>query len=255
MHPVAIDFYYNDLSFAQDDAIETDYGAHNVRVYRNRCSNAHTGLSAQPFYGGPVYFVRNELYSITALTFKLHNYCAGILAYHNTAACAGPGLLSFNRWQNGHFRNNLVLGGEDFRRPDGRVRVAYALDTGTITDYSTLDYNGYRQNRPEAFIRWYDGREQKTYTSLAEFTAATGHERHGIMVDYEIFRRAGPPRVWTTHDPKQYDLRLRSGAAAVDAGALLPNVNDDHTGKAPDLGCYELDTPAPHYGPRGERGG
>jgi hypothetical protein len=40
---------------------------------------------------------------------------------------------------------------------------------------------------------------------------------------------------------------------AVDAGIRLPNVNDRYTGKAPDLGCYELGEPPPHYGPRTTR--
>jgi hypothetical protein len=117
---VAIDFYNNDLSFAQDDALETDYGCHNVRVYRNKCYDSHTGLSVQPFYGGPVYLIRNEIYAVT-LTFKLHNYCTGIEAYHNTAAGVCSGFQSFDRWQNGHFRNNLFLGGRSETRPDGTL--------------------------------------------------------------------------------------------------------------------------------------
>jgi len=88
-HCVAVDFYGNDLSFAQDDCLETDYGCHNIRVYRNRCYNAHTGLSVQPNYGGPIYLIRNEVYGITALSFKLHNYCTGLEVYHNTCCCAG----------------------------------------------------------------------------------------------------------------------------------------------------------------------
>lgn len=44
-HCVAIDFYGNDLSWAQDDTLETDYGCHNVRVHRNRCYNTHMGNS------------------------------------------------------------------------------------------------------------------------------------------------------------------------------------------------------------------
>jgi len=31
---------------------------------------------------------------------------------------------------------------------------------------------------------------------------------------------------------------------------LLPTINDDYEGKAPDLGAYELGRPLPHYGPR-----
>ena len=37
---------------------------------------------------------------------------------------------------------------------------------------------------------------------------------------------------------------------AIDAGTLLPTINDDFTGEAPDLGAYEYGRPIPHYGPR-----
>jgi hypothetical protein len=36
----------------------------------------------------------------------------------------------------------------------------------------------------------------------------------------------------------------------VDAGVLLPNINDDCRGRGPDLGAYECDRPLPLYGPR-----
>ena len=121
-HCVSIDFYNNDLSWAQDDTFEADYGCHNVRFYRNRCYNAHTGMSTQPFYGGPVYLIRNELYGITALTYKLNNYPAGILAYNNTSCCAGQGFCPPAIWQNGHFRNNLFMGGRRYAKI-GRAHV------------------------------------------------------------------------------------------------------------------------------------
>ena len=247
---VAIDFHNNDLSFAQDDCLETDYGCHNIRVYRNRCYNAHTGLSVQPSYGGPIYLIRNELYSVTALTFKLHNYCTGLEIYHNTVCCARSGFQSFNRWQNGRFRNNLFLGGKDFTEPSGRTRKAYAVETGTITPYSSLDFNGYRRNGPGDLIHWYDGHRRANFPTLAEFTEATGHEQHGIMVDYDIFKKAGPPDFGVTYEPRQYDLRLSPESIAVDRGCILPTVNDRYTGEAPDLGCYELGGTVPRYGPR-----
>jgi hypothetical protein len=249
-HGVAIDFYGNDLSFAQDDCLETDYGCHNIRVYRNRCYNAHTGLSVQPSYGGPIYLVRNELYGITALNFKLHNYCTGLEVYHNTCCCAGEGFRSFNRWQNGHFRNNLILGADPVPDEKGNLPNVRAVSTGTITPYSTLDYNGYRRNGPGRFILWYDGKKQTSYESLEEFTAGTGHEAHGVLVDYDLFIEADPPERSVTCRPDQWDLRLRPTSAAVDRGCVLPNVNDGYKGTAPDLGCHELSTKPPHYGPR-----
>jgi hypothetical protein len=36
----------------------------------------------------------------------------------------------------------------------------------------------------------------------------------------------------------------------VDAGVTLPSINDGFSGRAPDLGAFEVDRPIPHYGPR-----
>jgi hypothetical protein len=43
---------------------------------------------------------------------------------------------------------------------------------------------------------------------------------------------------------------LKPGSKAVDAGVVLPTINDGFTGKAPDLGALEQGKPEPHYGPR-----
>ena len=45
-------------------------------------------------------------------------------------------------------------------------------------------------------------------------------------------------------------MTLTAGCTAVDAGAILPNINDGFVGAAPDLGAYELGQPLPSYGPR-----
>jgi len=239
-HCVNIDFYNNDLSWAQDDTFEADYGCHNVRFYRNRCYNAHTGMSTQPFYGGPVYLIRNELYGITSLSYKLNNYPAGILAYNNTSCCAGSGFRPPPIWQNGHFRNNLIMGGSQ-----------YALVSGSPTAYSTMDYNAYRRNDPERLISWRNHRgETGRYQSLDAFFRATGLEEHGMMADYDIFLKAGPPEQGKSYTPDNYNLRLNKGAKVVDAGFALAQITDGFTGKAPDLGCYELGREKPHYGPR-----
>ena len=52
------------------------------------------------------------------------------------------------------------------------------------------------------------------------------------------------------YDAKDSDFRLKPGSAAVDRGAVIPNVTDGYTGTAPDLGALELGQSVPHYGPR-----
>ena len=57
-----------------------------------------------------------------------------------------------------------------------------------------------------------------------------------------------PDPVFPERQPQ--DLRISPGSAAEDAAMLLPNINDDFTGNAPDIGAYEIGKPLPHYGPR-----
>jgi hypothetical protein len=82
----SIDIYNNDLHMLGDDFIETDGGVHNVRVFNNRGVNAaHGGYSAQPVFGGPVYFIRNTLYHVpSGVAFKFSAKPAGLFVYHNT---------------------------------------------------------------------------------------------------------------------------------------------------------------------------
>jgi hypothetical protein len=74
-----------------------------------------------------------------------------------------------------------------------------------------------------------------------------------VLVDYDVFVNVTKPDMndpQRLYDPARLDFRLKPGSAAVDAGVALATINDGFTGRAPDLGAYELDRPLPHYGPR-----
>lgn len=235
--PVNIDFYNNDLSFAVDDTIEADYGAHNIRVYRNLNYNAHTALSVQPGYGGPIYLIRNVAYGITNLPWKLNNHPSGVVAYHNTTVGGGTAFPS-PPWSNGHFRNNLFVGN------GGKI------STGTLTpERSSMDYNGYRGSN----IRWFHGTpDRQTFETVEAFHAATGFEENGIEIEFDEFVKAAPVERGRTYETGEFDLQLRSGAKSIDAGVRLPGVNDGYSGEGPDLGAYESGREPTHYGPRPE---
>ena len=254
---VAIDIYNNDIYVTGDDFIEADGGVHNIRVMRNRGVNsAQSGLSAQPVFGGPAYFVRNVLYNLpggSALKFMAKP--AGLFVYHNTFITENGNSDPFS---NAHFRNNLFLGGD----APGRGIAVFP----NATSYSTYDYNGYRPNRQakaqfswaapaEGRLRDYGitAKDFRSYQTLAELSKATGQEAHGVEVDYDIFESLRPPDPAKSHAlyrATDLNFRLRQRSKAVDAGVTLPNVNDDFTGKAPDLGAYEVGKPEPVYGPR-----
>jgi hypothetical protein len=264
---VAIDIYNNDLFLCNDNFIEADGGTYNIRILRNRCFNSgQQALSNQPVLGGPVYWIRNVVYNCSdSSTLKFWGmYPSGIIAYHNTST----GILTRDDkpGSNVHLRNNLFLPGDDSSQT--------ALGLYTPTSYSSLDYNGYRLRQP--FAGYYapaagqpsdfsETAQATRYETLEAFTRATGQEQHGILVDYDIFEQVEPPRFkefrerhrdqgnwYPVYPVEGVDFRLRPGSAAVDAGVRLPGINDEYSGRAPDLGAYELDHPIPQYGPRKE---
>ncbi len=243
----SIDIYNNDIHLSNDDFMESDGGLHNIRVYQNRGVNAaHNGYSAQPIFGGPVYFIRNIAYHVPAANvFKFNAAPAGVIAYHNTMIGEQG---AKDPYSNTHFRNNLILGKE----APGRPVMVWANAT---PNYSS-DYNGYRPNKNVAknysFLAPQPGKFQD-FATLDELRKATGQEMHGIEVDFDIFENLAPPdpaQRYKVYHAMDLNFRLKPGSKAVDAGVLLPTVNDNFTGKAPDLGAVEVGVPEPHYGPR-----
>lgn len=255
---VAIDIYNNDIFMMTDDVIESDGGVHNIRVMRNRGFNAaQHGISAQPMFGGPAYFYRNVIYSVPmGGALKTGNGSpAGVLIYHNTFITENSNASGYSNW---HYRNNLILGTNHPERP--------VFSNLSFTSYTTLDYNGYRANpgdKPQFVwtapangkLRDYEltTKTAQKFKTLEEFQKATGLEAHGINVDYDIFKNVRPPDASQPHKVYEIgdlDFSLKPNSVAVDAGVKLPNLNDNFTGKAPDLGALEVGRPAPIYGPR-----
>ena len=254
---VAIDIYNNDIHLVADDFIESDGGVHNIRVMRNRGVNAgQCGLSAQPVFGGPAYFIRNVLYNVpNGCGLKFMSKPAGLYVFHNTIITENGVRETYS---NVHFRNNLFLGADASKRAIAVFPMA--------TSYSTYDYNGYRLNKngspqfvwvaPVGKLRDYDitaATDANSYNILKEFSAATGMETHGVEVGYDIFMKMSPPDTATryaVYHAADLDFRLAPNSKAIDKGVVLPNVNDDFRGKSPDLGAIEAGTVVPIYGRR-----
>jgi hypothetical protein len=253
--PVSIDIEYNDIYNMADNCIEADGGAHNIRVFRNRCFNSAGGaLSAQPIFGGPLYFYENLVYGTTTGGYlKLVDTPAGVLVYQNT-------LIGQTRYfgpaSNVHFRNNLILS-------DGWGNATLALRS--FTSYSSSDHNGFRLNpASDTAFEWdapaaglavdYAGKlEVRRFRTLQEFQQATGQDAHSVLLGFEVFRNVSEPDKSDPqhlYDPENSDFTLNPGSAASGVGVELPTITDGFKGRAPDLGAYPTDASAPHYGPR-----
>ena len=147
-----------------------------------------------------------------------------------------------------------------------RKPIKPLLGSLTYTTYTKFDYNGWRLNSGEGpqFL-WASpaageasnfsltNTDLQSYRTFDQFQRGTGQEKHGRLVDYDIFENVLSPDPTDPHrvyEIGNLDFRLRAGSGAVDAGCRLPGVNDDFSGKAPDLGALELGRPQPVYGPR-----
>ncbi len=256
---VSIDIYNNDIHLMADDFIEADGGVHNIRVMRNRGVNAaQCGLSAQPVFGGPAYFIRNVIYNIpVGIALKFMARPAGLYILHNTFIAENGNGQTFS---NSHFRNNLIMGTGMQGRPVAIFPFA--------TSYSTSDYNGYCPNPGENNYRWVSPangtsadysitmqENGKSFNTLKNLSETSGLDRHSIEVGYDIFenlRAPDPSKPGLVYHAVDFSFNLKPDSKAVDGGIKIPGINDDFKGKAPDLGALESGRDLPVYGPRGE---
>jgi hypothetical protein len=245
-----------------------DGSMHNIRVMRNVLINsASHPMSTQPSVGGPIYWIRNIVYNAPGGSTRSSAGSPGVIFYHNTITSE----TSIGAGANRHWRNNLIL---------GQSTAPAILSVTTSTSYSSSDYNGFRPNPGAAYsFQWsiataavpgmgaaVAGRgaaapaaggalQPNQFTTLADYSRATGQDRNSVLVDYDVFVNVpklerDPKTVQRLYDFKNYDFRLRPGSAAIDKGVAVPNVNDGFAGRAPDLGALEIGQPLPIYGPR-----
>jgi hypothetical protein len=241
----ADDFYGNEVLSAYDNAIELDYSEGNTRAFRNRFTNSFVPLSFQPTYGGPVYAFRNVVVNVVEDQLKFYALQTtppevpnGVLVLQNTFVSPGPALQMGSTATSHHFvvANNLFVG----TTPPGPRVVDWV---GPIDDGS-FDHDGWFPDGTFAF------RAVGTWTSFAAMQAAGVFETHGVLLAPGIFASGlVAPSTYTVALPPP-DATLASGSNAVDAAAVLPNVDDGFTGTAPDLGALERGCPSPLYGVR-----
>ncbi|MBL8231558.1 MAG: hypothetical protein JNL98_23885 [Bryobacterales bacterium] len=204
--------------------------------------NSFVGVSSQPGLGGPVYFIRNVMYNLTYVPFKLHRYSKGDVVLHNTVVKLGDGLACFasQPFDFAYFRNNLAIGG-----PPGETRWGgYGGGSGMAANIvahgpnSSFDY--------DAVGTW-----------ETPFTARIGRrdffqvEPHGMRIDMSVFENVTFP-LPPVPEREPADLRPRLGSKVVDAALAIPNINDGYLNEGPDIGAYEAGQAVPVYGPRPE---
>ncbi len=220
------DVYENLVYRAGDDGMETDGRCSNVRIWRNTFHDVLMGISLAPVYTGPVYAIRNLVYRMgvgnsgyTGSPFKFNSgYAASgpMYLFHNTADAALPGnnglyVKAPGSWSLIYARNNIWSG------------TAYAVENYNTGQPTDLDYDNLWNNNIGDLVRWNNIR----YSTLTAFSAATGQEAHGFSAAPGFANSTGG------------DYTLDSESSLIDAGRVIPGINDDYIGIAPDIGAFE----------------
>jgi hypothetical protein len=228
------DVYENVVYRMGDDGLETDGQCSNVRIWGNTFHDVLMGMSLAPVYDGPVYAIRNLVYrtgvgnnSYSGSPFKFnsgYDQSGPMVLLHNTADAALPGnnglyIKSPGTWDSIYARNNIWAGTD------------YALNNYNTGQPVDLDYDDlWNGNSGDgstelaaSLVRW-DG---VNYATLAAFSAATGQEAHGLSIQPGFAGAAGG------------DYALDPASDLIDAGVVIPGINDDYVGDAPDIGAFE----------------
>jgi hypothetical protein len=180
------------------------------------------------------------MYNVVHAAFKLKRFSQGDVVLHNTVIKVGAGLAGNDEMDYAYFRNNCAFGG-----PDGGVEWGgygagnpYAADIRDPGTHSSFDYDA---------VGVYDTK----YVAKIGGEPFNQIEPHGIgdIKLSEVF-----PGVQFPNPPVPeravVDLRPASGSSVIDKGIVIPNVNDNFAGLAPDCGAYESGQILPLYGPR-----
>ncbi|HEX2735223.1 MAG TPA: right-handed parallel beta-helix repeat-containing protein [Polyangiaceae bacterium] len=243
----SIDILYNEISEAADDGVEADFCFHDCRIVGNRLTNVFMGISSQPGLGGPLYIVRNAIYSAILSAFKLQRGSVGDVLLHNTVIKSGDalGIYTEDVFSRQYFRNNLFLGGPGGEYNGWSSGEGQVISLEAAGDAVDLDYDAFGSTLGTFSGRIADVR----FSSLSELQDSTSEE-HAVEIDSSVFAQAlefpsSPFPAWPIPD-----LRLGSDNAAIDTGLVIPNINDAYAGAAPDRGAYELGADLPDYGPR-----
>ncbi len=211
------DIYDNRIHHISDDALEPEGACVNHRFRDNLIDSAFVGVSLAPITQGPVWVLRSQITNFTSTSFKWDLASDGlVLIYHNTAWTSAKDLNAMSVIRAMHnviLRNNIFQGnGYAFESPVTGL-------TGHSWDYD----NWYTTRADGPRFKW----EKVPYNTLAEVCSATTLECNG--------HDAAPGFV----NPTGGDFSLQAASPNVDRGVLLPGINEDYQGNAPDLGAVE----------------
>ena len=213
------DIYHNTIHQISDDALEPEGACINQRFRNNTVDRIFIGISLAPVTQGPTWVLRSTFTNFTSRGIKFADLSDGIvLIYHNTgwtSAANINGADLITPIHNVVMRNNIFQStGYSFAEvPTGSTANDWNNDNWYTTRGSTGPH-----------FRW----ENVNFNTISALCAASGLECSG----YE--------NIPGFSNPTGGDFTLLPSSPNIDRGVLLPGINDNFFGNAPDVGAYEF---------------
>lgn len=246
------DIHGNIITHCWDDAIESEGGNMNVRIWGNYIHLFYNGIATASTSKGPLYIFRNvsggsrsghwnTMGGAFLKTGERNEFGGGRrFVFHNTILQPGGVFNVFS----GHVNPNCVSRNNIFDVP-GRLATDnekepasdYDFDyfSGNTRGMTASEEHGIKFGTTPAGTRLF-----VTAWGLEFYPRATINSIKWGKFPYEFGERKTEitdPVVWIKNP-------------LIDSGILLPGFNDDFEGKAPDLGAFEIRKPPLQFGRR-----
>lgn len=240
------DIYGNIVRSCWDDAIESEGANMNVRIWGNYLHFFYNGIATASTTYGPLYIFRN-VWGESRHTSRDPIGGAGIktgerdefgggrrFVFHNTALQPHGIFTAFTS----HVNPNCVTRNNIF---DCRGALATKQEKEPASDY---DYDFFSGGERGTAQEKHGVRGQVAFlpSYRLEFYPAA---RVSAVKYGKVETDLGGGQKRNITDPV-----VTKPNPVIDAGAVLPNFNDEFTGKAPDLGAFEVGRPPLEFGRR-----
>ncbi|HSB01031.1 MAG TPA: right-handed parallel beta-helix repeat-containing protein [Anaerolineales bacterium] len=214
------DIYNNYIHHVSDDGLEPEGAAVNQRFRDNRIDRMLIGVSLAPITQGPTWVLRSTFTNFTSSPIKWASNPDGIVFfYHNTSWTNATNLNAMSMItpiRNTTMRNNIFQG--------NRYAFEEPFTGSTGNDWNNDNWYTTRGSAGPHF-KW----ENINYNTIAQLCAATRLECNG----YEDLPGLA--------NPGGGDFSLLASSRNIDRGVVIPGINDNFKGNAPDVGAYEYE--------------
>ena len=200
------DIYNNFIHHVSDDGLEPEGACINQRFRNNTVDRSFIGISLAPVTQGPTWVLRSAFTNFTGRGIKFADSSDGIvLIYQNTGWTNASNINGADLITSIH---NVVMRNNIFQS----TGYSFAeVPTGSTA-------NDWNHNN------WYTTR------------GSTGPHFRCVASGLECNGYENPPGFT---NPTGGDFTLLPTSPNIDRGVVLPGINDDFTGDAPDVGAYE----------------